>query len=334
MGEKKTTYKDTGVDIEKAEKALGSLKERIHSTHTPAVLTGVGLFGGFFDLSELNYRQPVLVSSVDGVGTKLKVAIQANRHHSVGQDLVNHCCNDIAVCGAKPLYFLDYFACGSLEPHVYDEVITGITVACKKSGVALIGGETAEMPDFYQAQEYDMSGTVVGIVEKNEIIDGSSIASGDVLVGVSGNGLHTNGYTLARHVLLNEYQLNDYVEALECTVADELLKIHPNYYQLISKVRGQFPVKGISHVTGGGIVKNTERLLKAGLSLEVNWNAWPVPAVFDLIRKTGDVPEADMRQTFNMGIGLIFIVSADIVEALIKTSGLFPYNFYEIGRVV
>ncbi|MCB9087400.1 MAG: phosphoribosylformylglycinamidine cyclo-ligase [Calditrichae bacterium] len=330
---RKTTYKDAGVDIEKAESSFRNLKDRINATHTPAVLSGVGLFGGFYDLSETGCREPVLVSSVDGVGTKLKVAILANRHHTVGQDLVNHCINDIAVCGAKPLFFLDYFACGHLDPAVYEEVITGITVGCKNAGVALIGGETAEMPDFYQAGEYDMSGTIVGVVEKSRIIDGRDIASGDLLIGISGNGLHTNGYTLARKVLLEAFEIDQYHEPLQGSVADELLKIHPNYYPLIQKVTDAFPVKGISHITGGGIEKNTRRLLQDGLQLNVNWGNWPVPPVFDLIQQTGGVPVEDMRQTFNMGIGLIFIIDPQYKEDLLKHGKLFPYQFYHIGMV-
>lgn len=328
-----TTYKDAGVDIEKAEQSLERLKERIARTYTPEVLSGVGLFGGFYDLSGRSFQEPVLVSSTDGVGTKLKVAILAGRHDTVGQDLVNHCINDVAVCGATPLFFLDYFASGHLQPAIYEAVITGITVACKAANVPLIGGETAEMPDLYQPGEYDMCGTIVGMVEKSKIIDGRAIRPGDALMGVSGNGLHTNGYSLARRVLFAEYGVNDHIPALNSTLADELLKIHPNYHPVISKVLANFPARGISHVTGGGIVKNTNRLLPRGLSLEIDWESWPVPPIFQLIRQTGNVPEEDMRQTFNLGIGIIFIVEPRYREALLDFGRQFPSQLYPIGRV-
>jgi phosphoribosylformylglycinamidine cyclo-ligase len=330
---KPITYKDAGVDIEKAENALGRVKQRITETYTPEVLSGVGLFGSFFDISGFSLQQPVLASSTDGVGTKLKVAMFAGRHNTVGQDLVNHCINDIAVCGAKPLFFLDYFASGNLHPEVYEQIITGLSIACGKAGVPLIGGETAEMPDFYQPGEYDMCGTVVGIVEKSKIINGQSIRAGDILIGVSGNGLHTNGYTLARRVLLEKYRVFDFVDALGCTLAEELLKIHPNYYPLISAVVKKIPLNGISHITGGGIVKNTNRLLPKGLLLEIDWDSWPVPPVFNLIQTTGNVPVEDMRQTFNMGIGLIFIIDPQYRSQLLNIGKQFPYQFYEMGKV-
>ena len=327
------TYKDSGVDIEKAENALRRVKERISNTYTPEVISGVGLFGSFYDISDLSFKNPVLVSSTDGVGTKLKVAILAGRHNTVGQDLVNHCINDIAVCGAKPLFFLDYFASGNLQTEVYEEIITGLTIACKAANIPLIGGETAEMPDLYHPGEYDMCGTIVGMVDKENIINGHSIQTGDVLVGVSGNGLHTNGYTLARRVLLTPFSVHDRIEALNSTVGDELLKIHPNYFPLISGVIAQMPVKGISHITGGGIVKNTNRLLPRGLKLDIDWESWPVPPIFDFIQSTGNVPTEDMRQTFNMGIGLIFIVDPQYRSQLLDFSKQFPYQFYEMGKV-
>lgn len=329
---KSYTYKDSGVDIEKAEASLNRLKKQIAATNTPQVLSGVGLFGGFYDISELGYKKPVLVASTDGVGTKLKVAMLTGNHGTVGQDLVNHCINDIAVCGAHPLYFMDYFACGALETGVYEAVVGGVAEACKTAGVPLLGGETAEMPDFYQPGDYDICGTINGIVEKDEIITGKKISAGDVLVGIPSNGLHTNGYTLARNVLLDAYNVHTKMDQFGRTVGEEMLRIHRNYYPLIQKMRESVAVKGISHVTGGGIVKNTGRLLADGLALDVNWGSWPVPAVFEVIEKTGNVPQEDMRQTFNLGVGLIVIVAEEQVDALLALAD--GETFYPMGRVV
>ncbi len=261
----KTTYKDAGVDIEKAETALNRLKKKISETHNPSVIKGVGLFGGFYELPLQDYQKPVLVSSTDGVGTKLLIAQLSGVHHSVGQDLVNHCIDDIAVCGARPLFFLDYYACGKLNVEVYENVISGMATACKEAGVALIGGETAEMPDMYGEEEYDLCGTIVGVVEKSQIIDGREIQSGDILIGISSNGLHTNGFTLARKVLLKKYQLDDYIPEIKNTLKNELLKTHPNYFPVIQWLRGRVKVKGMAHITGGGIIKNTQRILREGL---------------------------------------------------------------------
>lgn len=333
MSKNPITYKDAGVDIHKAEASLERMKQQINRTHTPEVLRGVGLFGGFYDISGHGLKHPVLVSSTDGVGTKLRVAMLSGKHDTVGQDLVNHCINDIAVSGAKPLYFLDYFASGTLEPGVYEAVLGGVASGCEKAGVPLIGGETAEMPDFYGTGDYDLCGTIVGIVDKDLIIDGSSILPGDILVGVHGNGLHTNGYTLARKVLLNEYDVTTYVEELGMSVGDALLRIHPNYFELISTITAQLTVKGISHVTGGGIVKNTRRILPAGLSLDVNWDAWTVPSIFQIIQRLGNVPAEDMREAFNMGIGLVFIMDSAQRNSLFDLEEQTGATFVEIGRV-
>jgi len=329
---KSYTYKDSGVDIEKAEASLNRLKKQIAATNTPQVLSGVGLFGGFYDISELGYKKPVLVSSTDGVGTKLKVAMLTGKHDTVGQDLVNHCINDIAVCGAHALYFMDYFACGTLETGVYEAVVGGVAEACKNAGIPLLGGETAEMPDFYQPGDYDICGTISGIVEKDNIITGDAIAAGDVLIGIPSNGLHTNGYTLARNVLLDAYDVHTTLDDFGMTVGEEMLRIHRNYYPLIQKMRKTVSVKGVSHVTGGGIVKNTSRLLTENLALDVNWGSWPVPAVFEVIEKTGNVPQDDMRQTFNMGVGLIVVVAEDQVDALLSLAE--GETFYPMGRVI
>lgn len=331
---KSFTYKDAGVDIDKAEAALGKLKDRIAATYTPEVLSGVGLFGSFYDISNIALSHPVLVSSTDGVGTKLKVAMMANRHDTVGQDLVNHCIDDIAVCGARPLFFLDYFASGKLEPQVYDAVVSGVAVGCKNAGIPLIGGETAEMPDFYAPGEYDMCGTIVGIVDKSNIIDGSAIAPGDVLIGISGNGLHTNGYTLARKVLFSRYQIDEVIPELgNISLADELLKIHPNYYPFIAGITAETAVHGIAHITGGGIVGNTRRLLRGNLSLEIDWQAWEIPAIFRIIQEIGAVPDEEMRRAFNLGLGLVVIAPSQSCSSIQNIARAHGYSAYEIGTV-
>ncbi len=331
---KSFTYKDAGVDIAKAEAALSKLKDRIAATYTPEVLSGVGLFGSFYDISDIALSHPVLVSSTDGVGTKLKVAIMANRHNTVGQDLVNHCIDDIAVCGAKPLFFLDYFASGKLEPEVYDAVVSGVATGCKNAGIPLIGGETAEMPDFYAQGEYDMCGTIVGIVDKAKIIDGRAITPGDVLIGISSNGLHTNGYTLARKVLLSRYRIEEVIPELDnTTLADELLKIHPNYYPFIAGMTAETVVHGIAHITGGGIVGNTRRLLRGNLSLEINWQAWEIPPIFRIIQEIGAVPDEEMRSAFNMGLGLVVIAPPSSGDSIQKTAQTHGYNAFEIGTI-
>lgn len=330
---KSVTYRDAGVDIEKAEKSLSRLKDRIATTHNSNVLKNIGAFGGFYEFPVNRFRNPVLISSTDGVGTKLKVAIAMNRHHTIGQDLVNHCIDDIAVCGAQPLFFLDYFACGELQPDVYHQIIEGLVIACREANLPLIGGETAEMPDVYRQGDYDLAGTIVGAVEKDAIIDGSSISDGDRIIGVASNGLHTNGYTLARKVLFSHYQPEDYVPEIGNTIGDELLKIHTNYYPIIKACLEKFPVKGMAHITGGGLYKNTIRVVPSGLEPHFKWNSWPVPAIFELIRKLGDVPDEDMRQTFNMGIGLVFILDKDQENDFLKFAGQFSYPVYRIGEI-
>lgn len=331
---KKYTYRDAGVDIEKAERSLSEVKRLISKTHNARVLKDIGAFGGFYQLPAGEFRQPVLVASTDGVGTKLKVAMMMNRHDSVGQDLVNHCINDIAVCGATPLFFLDYFACGKLNAAVYHQIIRGFSTACQSAGVPLIGGETAEMPDFYQPGEYDLAGTMVGMVEKNNIIDGRSVREGEVLIGMASNGLHTNGYSLARSVLFSRYQPHDYLTEINNVLGDELLKIHLNYFPIIKEITEKFQVKGIAHITGGGLLKNTVRIIPENVQPEFDWDSWKVPAIFTLIRKTGNIPEEDMRQTFNMGIGLVFVVEKDAAADLLKFAQKFEYPSYKIGRIV
>ncbi len=310
-----TTYKEAGVDIEEGEEAVKRIKPLVRKTFTPGVLTDIGAFGAFFQLDASAYEEPVLVSSVDGVGTKLKVAFHMNKHDSVGQDLVNHCVNDIAVCGAKPLFFLDYFSTGKLQAGTAVEIVSGFAKACQENGCALIGGETAEMPDIYSKGEYDLAGTIVGVVEKSRIIDGSKIEAGDQIIGLPSNGLHTNGYSLARKVLFKYYDVRDTPKQLEGqTLGDALLQVHRSYLKPIQVLNDDNLIRGAVHVTGGGIPGNTARVVPDGLTAAIDYEAWERPVIFNVIQELGGVPEADMRQTFNLGIGLILIVAKDAAD--------------------
>jgi len=310
------TYKDSGVDIAKGEKAVNDVKSMIKSTFSKNVLSSIGGFGGLFEVPE-GYKKPVLVSSTDGVGTKLNVAVMADKHDTVGEDLVNHCINDIAVLGAKPLYFLDYYGTANLNEHVFNQVIRGFVRGCKNSGVSLVGGETAEMPGIYHDNDYDLCGTIVGIIEKDKIIQGNKIQKGDVLLGIESNGLHTNGYSLARKVLFSSFKVDEYVEELKKTISQELLRVHRCYLSEIQNAISRYDIHGVSHITGGGIIGNTSRIIPDGLNLSINWGSWNTQAIFDLIQKTGSVPQDDMRRTFNLGIGLIIILSAKEAEAIL-----------------
>lgn len=323
MSEKKFTYKESGVDIKAGEELVDSIKDVVKQTHNANVVSNIGGFGGLFAANFSAMKNPILVSSVDGVGTKLIVAFKSNKYNTVGQDLVNHCVNDIAVCGATPLFFLDYFSTGKLEQEIGYDVIKGFATACKENGVALIGGETAEMPDIYKDGEFDLAGTIVGVVDRDELITGEKIKKGDKLIGFKSSGLHTNGYSLARKVLFSEYDIDDQPGQLTNTIGEALLAVHKSYLALISELKVVKGVNGFSHITGGGIVGNTKRILPDGLSLNINWESWDRPDLFSLIQKTGNVPEDDMRATFNLGIGLIAVVAENKVEDVQKiASGL------------
>lgn len=330
-----TTYKDAGVDIDAGEETVRRIKPLVRQTFTPGVLTDIGAFGAFFQPDFQAYENPVLVSSVDGVGTKLNVAFRAGRHDTVGQDLVNHCVNDIAVCGARPMFFMDYFATGKLDPVVAEQVVSGFAVACKENGCALIGGETAEMPDMYEGGEYDLAGTIVGIVEKDEIIDGSRVQEGDVLIGLPSTGLHTNGYSLARKVLFQHFSVDDRPDELGGeSVATALLRVHRSYLKPIQNLLESTEVHGFVHVTGGGIPGNTMRILPDGLDIDVNYDAWERPAIFNLIQKFGDVPEEDMRRTFNLGVGLIAVVPLSRAGEAVELLQEIGEQSFRIGTVV
>lgn len=328
-----TTYKDAGVDIDAGEETVRRIKPLVRRTFTPGVLHGIGAFGAFFQPDFSRYREPVLVSSVDGVGTKLKVAVRAGRHDTVGQDLVNHCVNDIAVCGAVPLFFLDYFATGHLDPDVAEAVIGGFAAACEENGCALIGGETAEMPGLYEGGDYDLAGTIVGVVDRSEILDGSRVRAGDVLVALPSTGLHTNGYSLARRVLFEHHALADRPAELGGqTVGDALLAVHRSYLRPIRTLVDAGLAHGFVHVTGGGIPGNTPRVVPEGLSFEVDYDAWERPGLFRLIARLGAVPEEDLRRTFNLGVGLIAVVpDGDAAMAAWRAAGEAPFV---IGRIV
>jgi phosphoribosylformylglycinamidine cyclo-ligase len=328
------TYEDAGVDIAKGDALVQHIKNAVKSTFSKSVLGGIGSFGAFYDAGFKGYKSPVLVSSVDGVGTKLKVAQMMGEHRTVGQDLVNHCVNDILVCGAMPLYFMDYFACGKLNLNVSKSLIDGFVKACRENNCSLIGGETAEMPGFYDDDEYDLAGTIVGVVEKRNIVDGKKVRRGDVLVGLASSGLHTNGYSLARSALLPKFKLNEHVDELGMTLGAALLAVHRSYLSTVTRLMKKFNVHGLSHITGGGIVGNTMRIMPKGLALKIDWDAWQRPAIFQLIQKVGGVPEEDMRRTFNLGVGLIAIVARKRADAVMRVLSSKGEKAFVVGEVV
>jgi phosphoribosylformylglycinamidine cyclo-ligase len=311
-------YKSAGVDIEAGEALVDSIKPYVKATRTPGVLSEIGLFGGFFDARFPDHAHPVLVASTDGVGTKLKVAVDAGVHDTVGQCLVNHCVNDILACGARPLFFLDYFATGRLEQGVAHDVIKGIAIACRENGCALLGGETAEMPALYADGDYDMAGTIVGVVDKAKILNGSRVAIGDVLIGLPSNGLHTNGYSLARAALFPKYTVHDNLPELGCTVGEALLRVHRSYLHIVAPLLDNDLVNGLSHITGGGLVGNTSRILAEGQALQVNWGTWSMPPIFSVIQQAGNISDEEMRHVFNLGVGMVLVVSPDRVDDVMR----------------
>lgn len=329
----KHTYKSAGVDIDAGNKFVKSIDELVSRTHRSEVLTSIGGFGGLFEPDFSKCKQPVLVSSIDGVGTKLIIAFKTGVYNTVGQCLVNHCVNDIAVCGAEPLFFLDYFSTGTLKQEIAYEVLKGFSMACEQNGCTLIGGETAEMPDIYAEDEFDLAGTVVGVVDKQAIINGSGTREGDVILGVTGNGLHTNGYSLARKVLFSRYKTDDFIAELGMTIGESLLQIHPSYLQVIRQLRSEVGIRGFGHVTGGGIIGNTKRIVPEGLYPVVDWNSWEWPAIFTMISNEGNVPVEDMRQTFNLGIGLTVVVSPASAEKILKISLPDGFRIHRIGEI-
>jgi phosphoribosylformylglycinamidine cyclo-ligase len=328
-------YRDAGVDINAASRAKSQIKQLVSRTFNPRVLKGFGAFGGFFSLKRLP-SDAVLISSMDGVGTKLKIAFAANRHEGVARDLVFHSANDIAVHGGRPLYFLDYLATGKIRPRVVTDIVRGLSDACRQVGCALIGGETAQMPGFYAANEYDLAGCIVGWVRKREILDGSRIRSGDVILGLPALGLHTNGYSLARKVLMDQagIGLSDYVPELGRRLDQELLAPHRCYQPLLQPLHQKGWLAGLVHVTGGGITDNTPRILPAHCQAEVHLGSWPVPPIFSLISRIGKVRQAEMLRTFNMGLGMLLIVPKKNVEKVADYLKRRKEKFYTVGRIV
>ncbi len=329
-----TTYKDSGVDIDAGDELVRRIKKPVRSTFSKNVIADIGLFGSFYRADFRGYKRPVLVSSVDGVGTKLRVAIEMNRFDTVGQDLVNHCVNDILVCGAKPLYFMDYYATGSLSVDVAEQVILGFVKACNENRCSLVGGETAEMPGIYAGRDFDVAGTIVGVVDEKKLMNGKNIRKGDVLIGLPSTGLHTNGYSLARRVLFPEFSVSDYFGELGCTIGESLLNVHRSYLSPVLPLLAKHSIKGMSHITGGGIEGNTMRIVPRGLGLRIDWNAWDRPPIFKLIQKVGSVPEDDMRRTFNLGIGLILVVSPQDVPAVVKSLRAGKESPVVVGEIV
>jgi phosphoribosylformylglycinamidine cyclo-ligase len=347
-GMKRSAYARAGVDIALANRVKAKLPALLASTHRPGVLGQVGGFGGLFALDTRRYRQPVLVSSMDGVGTKLKVAFALDRHDTVGQDLVNHCVNDIAVLGAEPLFFLDYLAAGRLEPRVFTQIIAGLAKACAENRCALIGGETAQMPGFYQPGEYDLSGAIVGVVDKPRLLDGPrTVRSGDALVGLASSGLHTNGYSLARKILFDQLKLKptSRVAELEGTVGEELLKVHLSYGPLIQALLARFnrpgsltprnrPIRALAHITGGGFIDNIPRVLPSRCDALIRKGSWEVPPIFELLANRGRIDSAEMYQVFNMGIGMVAITEPGCADAVVRFIASRGHRAWIIGQVV
>ena len=330
-----TTYKESGVDVEAGDDAVDRIKPIVRETFTPGVLADIGAFGSFFELDVSKYDAPVLVSSIDGVGTKVRVAVRTGRYDTVGQDLVNHCVNDVAVCGAVPLYFLDYFGVGKLAPETAEAVVRGFATACTENDTALVGGEIAEMPDVYGTDDFDLVGCIVAVVDKAKVLDGSRVKPSDVLVGLPSTGLHTNGYTLARGVLFDAFDVEDTPDALSGeTVGEALLRVHRSYLAEIQSLVGTGLPHAFAHVTGGGLPGNLRRIMPDGCRAEVDYDAWTRPPLFSLIQDLGDVPEEDMRRTFNCGIGLVGAFAESDVDAACDHLRELGEEPVVIGRVV
>lgn len=335
-GARTVTYADAGVNISRADRTKQRIKYLAQKTFTKSVLSEIGGFGGLFAIDKAKYQDPVLVSSADGVGTKLKVAFMMGMHHTVGADLVNHCVNDIVVQGATPLFFLDYLASGKLDPEVTEKIVTGIADACKQNGCALIGGETAEMPGFYPEGEYDLAGFIVGVVERDKILNGAKVQVGNILVGLPSNGLHTNGYSLARKLFFEVagYKPDKYVNDIKDKAGTALMKTHKSYWPVLRRVLEADGVLAMAHITGGGITDNLPRVLPKGTGAVIEMGRWTIPPLFIHLQQLGKVPQEEMMRTFNMGIGMILVVPADKykkVESIIERSG---EKCLIIGRVV
>jgi phosphoribosylformylglycinamidine cyclo-ligase len=317
-------YKKSGVNIEAGEQAVKAIKQMVKTTHNKNVLSELGSFGGLYQLDLSKWKKPVLVSSADGVGTKLRLAIQAGKFDTVGQDLVNHCVNDILVQGAIPQFFLDYIGVGELKPAHIEQIISGFVKACKENGCVLIGGEMAEMPGFYAKGDFDLAGTIVGLVEKDKLITGNKIKAGDVLIGLSSSGLHTNGYSLARKILdKNSLQTDSFIGELDCTVAEAFLTVHKSYLPIAKPLLKDNLLQGMAHITGGGIPSNLSRIIPDGLTAKIDEKSWETPMIFQWLKALGKIAQPEMRKVFNMGIGMIMVASPKSAEAVLKkTKGI------------
>ena len=330
------TYKSAGVDIETGNKFVDLIRPMVRKTFRPEVVTDIGGFGGLFSFPARKYKDPVLVSSTDGVGTKLKVAFMAGKHDTVGIDLVAMCVNDVVVQGAEPLFLLDYLATGKLSLKVSTRIVQGVAKGCKEAGCALIGGETAEMPSFYKEGEYDLAGFTVGVVERKKVIDGSSIRTGDQLIGIASSGLHSNGYSLARKVLFERMRLklHSRVPGLSRTVGEELLIPTRIYVKPILSLLENFTIHGIAHITGGGITDNLPRIIPKGCKAEIYKNTWPIPPIFRILQEGGNIPEEEMLRTFNNGIGMILAVPLKQAEGIMSRLRILREKAYRIGEIV
>jgi phosphoribosylformylglycinamidine cyclo-ligase len=333
---KPATYRDAGVDIDAANRATEKIKELARGTFNARTLSEIGSFGGMFDGAFPEIRRPVLVASADGVGTKLKIAFATNTHNTIGQDLVNHCVNDILVQGARPLFFLDYIATGKLSPDVVTGIVAGIAKGCRENNCVLLGGETAEMPGFYAEGEYDVAGFIVGVVDRDKTIDGQSITPGDLVLGLPSIGLHTNGYSLARKLFFDDagYTPATYLDDLGETIGAALLKPHLSYLPLLEGLIDSGLIKGLAHITGGGLLENIPRILPEGTAVQIRRGSWPVLPIFQLLQDMGKVEEAEMYRTFNMGIGMVVICSTQDAAAIRRHSEQKGTQTFEIGSVI
>ena len=322
------SYKDAGVDIDKGEKAVNEIKDMVKSTYNPNVITDLGGFGGLFNLDLSNYNNPILAAATDGVGTKLKLAFLSNKHNTIGIDLVAMSVNDLVTLGAKPLFFLDYLATGVLDVNQFKDIVSGIVAGCREASCALLGGETAEMPDFYPKGEYDTAGFCVGIVDRDKIIDGSKIKEGDIIIGLGSNGIHSNGYSLVRKIFIKDKQNT------EDKLLDELIKPTKIYVKSVLSLLDKFNIKGIAHITGGGLIENVPRILPEGLTAQIDKNSFKTPVIFQKIQKEGSVAEDEMYRTFNMGIGMVLIIEQSDKKAVLKELDNLQETPYEIGSII
>ncbi|HHW38663.1 MAG TPA: phosphoribosylformylglycinamidine cyclo-ligase [Bacillales bacterium] len=328
-------YKNAGVDIEAGYESVNRMKKHVQKTVRPEVLSGLGGFGGMFDLSKVNVKEPVLISGTDGVGTKLMLSFMMDKHDTIGIDCVAMCVNDIVVQGAEPLYFLDYIACGKALPERIEMIVKGVAEGCVQAGAALIGGETAEMPGMYDANEYDLAGFAVGVAEKSKMITGTTIEAGDVLIGIASSGIHSNGYSLVRKVLLEDGKLDLHAtyEGLSGTLGEELLRPTKIYVKPLLELIKKFNIKGLAHITGGGFIENIPRMLPEGVAAEINYGTWPILPIFDLIEKTGNLKQKELFNVFNMGIGMVAVVNESEADDVVATLETLGEKAYKIGRV-